>query len=195
MTKRHLIAGAVILLVSVGLLFTLACSKTPPSTPPTTDPIELAKSAQKLPGPAQLPDLFERRGLISKRFGSVRLYVLVSPEIQIQRTVEGQDRTVILDRVTIRVVLENETYSPLSLQEAQISTADLFTLTVTKSDSNEEVFTAHQLSAEVSGWEPAERKTFNIDWPLESPAPGTYLIAVTAGFGDRSTVQIRTTLR
>jgi hypothetical protein len=190
MTKRHLI---VILLVSAGLVFTVCCTKKPP--PPPSDPIEVARSAQKLPGPAQLPDYLERRGMVSERLGSIRLYVLVSPEIQIQRTVEGQDRIVILDRVPIRVVLENETYSPLSLQEAQISNAELFSVTVTKTDSNEEVFTAHQLSAEVTGWTPAERKTFNIDWPLSSPTPGTYLITLTPSFGEKNALQIRTTLK
>jgi len=193
MTRRYLLSGAVILVVSV-IGFTVYRSRRPVVTPVPSTSNNVEK---KLPGPAKLPDYFERPSVVSKRLGSIRLYVAVTSEIPVEKTDAQSGSVTLLDRVPIRVVLENETYRALTLNEAVNASENLFDVSVSKleSSASREVFIAHQSSSEVIGWEPAERKTFTIDWPLAEPMRGSYVVAVTPGFGDRSTVQIRTTLK
>jgi hypothetical protein len=164
----------------------------------STQPPALAANDLSVPGPARLPDYLEAPGVVSKRFGSLRLYVAVQSEIPILKTAAGQaPEGEVLDRVPIRIVLENETYHPLNMTRDVKAGEDLFTVAVRRVDSGaeREVFATRQSSLEASDWTPAERKTFTIDWPLQEAIAGNYLILVTPGFDDRSTIQIRTTLK
>lgn len=157
--------------------------------PTPVQPTEI--SAANAVGPTPLPEYFEAPDLASRRIGPLRLYVVVENQIPIQK---GQEK---LDRIPIRIALENETYRKLDLLQDIAPGNELFKVTVVRGEdgSQEEVFTSQQPASEISGWEPAERKTFIIDWPIKEPIPGSYLISVTPGFGSRDTVRIRTVFK
>ena len=150
-------------------------------------------------GPTPLPDYFESPGLVSRRAAPLRLYVAVASEIPLQKRVSGNTQAPgeILASVPILVVLENDTYKKVNF-DSELAPAgeDLFTLAITPVDPGaQEIFTYTEPRAELSEWQPAERKTFTVSWPTSGVAPGTYLVSVKPVFGKQETLRIRTTLR
>jgi hypothetical protein len=164
---------------------------------------ELKSNQRPLPpaagGPTPLPEFFESPGLVSRRAEPLRLYVAVAREIPLsnQDSADPQSSGQTLTSVPIVVVLENDTYKKLNF-DSELAPAgeDLFTLAIRRDGpSAEEVFTYREPRAELSGWQPAERKTFTVSWPTAGAGPGDYLVSVTPAFGKQATLQIRTTLR
>ncbi|MBC8029773.1 MAG: hypothetical protein H7Z16_06650 [Pyrinomonadaceae bacterium] len=163
-------------------------------------PVEVStQPTEVLPGgPTPLPDSFESPGLVSRREGPLRIYVALPREISLSRHGENsgqQDQT--LASVPIVVVLENDTYKKVDAAGDLSLTGDaLFTLTITRdAPDGPEVFSHSEPRAEVSTWQPAERKTFTASWPAASISPGAYLVSVRPAFGTRQTLQIRTSIR
>ena len=189
MNRRLVLFGGLVLLAGVVAAF-VYFRRAPART--EQEATALAAGENAIPGPSPLANVFEAPGIVSKRLGSLRLYVSVQSEIPIRKTSPDQSQDQMLERVPIRVVLENETYKPLTMRDVT-SNAEVFTVKVMKDGS--EIFSAHQLSSEITEWKPAERKNFTIEWPLQEAVAGNYLITVTTGFGDRDTVQIRTSLK
>jgi hypothetical protein len=155
-------------------------------------------------GPTPLPDYFESPGLVSRRTEPLRLYVAVAREIPLNQIPLSQQNSADppaagqpLTSVPIVVVLENDTYKKVNFDSALAPAGeDLFTLAVTRDGANgEEVFSYREERAGLSGWEPAERKTFTVAWPTAGTGPGTYTVTVTPAFGKQEPLQIHTTLR
>jgi hypothetical protein len=167
------------------------------SSPPK--PIQTSQSTPLPGGPTPLPDSFESPGLVSRRAEPLRLYVAVAREIPLskQNSADPQSSGQTLTSVPIVVVLENDTYKKVNF-DSELAPAgeDLFTLAVRRVGPNaEEVFTYREPRAELSGWQPAERKTFTVSWPAAQLTPGDYVVSVTPAFGKQEKVQIHTTLR
>ena len=150
-------------------------------------------------GPTPLPEFFESPGLVSRRAEPLRLYVAVAREISLSQLNPGspQESGQRLTRVPIVVVLENDTYQKVDFDSALAPTGqNLFTLAINREGPNsEEVFNYRELRAELSGWEPAERKSFTVSWPIVAASPGNYLVTVTPAFGKQEPLKIHTTLR
>lgn len=149
-------------------------------------------------GPTPLPDFFESPGLVSRKDGPVRMYLTIAPDIALSKRASGAPLAPdqVLTNVPILVVLENDTYQTLdAANDLQLTGGDLFTLAITGAGTDPEaVFSYSEAQAELSGWRPAERKTFTVLWPTTTTAPGTYLISVRPAFGKQETLQIHTTL-
>ncbi len=162
-------------------------------TESATEPVPIAPG-----GPTPLPDSFESAGLVSRRYGSLRIYLAVPREISLTRNDrEGSGQTSkTLASIPIAVVIENDTYKKADLA-ADPSGDDLFTLTVSREgEEGAEVFSHREPRApESSEWRPAERKTFTVSWPATNINPGVYSISLRPAFGTQETVQIRTAIR
>jgi len=150
-------------------------------------------------GPTPLPEFFESPGLVSRRAEPLRLYVAVARTISLAQPDPDKFQVTAqkLTSVPIVVVLENDTYQKVNFDSALAPAGpDLFTLVVTREGANSaEVFTYREPRADLSGWEPAERKTFTVSWPTLATGPGTYLVTVTPAFGKQDPLKIRTTLK
>lgn len=149
-------------------------------------------------GPTPLPEFFESPGLVSRRAEPLRLYVAVARAIALQQEPgDPQAAGQKLTSVPMVVVLENDTYQKVNFDSALAPAGeDLFTLVVTREGANSaEVFNYREPRAGLSGWEPAERKTFTVSWPTAATGPGTYMVTVTPAFGKQEPLKIRTTLK
>ncbi|MDX6612967.1 MAG: hypothetical protein QOD75_2153 [Blastocatellia bacterium] len=150
-------------------------------------------------GPTPLPEFFESPGLVSRRAEPLRLYVAVARGIALNQQDPGDPQAAgqKLTSIPIVVVLENDTYQKVNFDSALAPAGeDLFTLVVTREGANgAEVFTYREPRGELTGWEPAERKTFTVSWPTAATGPGTYLVTVTPAFGKQDPLKIRTTLK
>ncbi len=158
-----------------------------------TQPVSVAPG-----GPTPLPDSFESPGLVSRRDGPLRIYVAVPREVALSKR-DGEDTSQpeqTLQSVPIVVVIENDSYKKLDAAADLSVGEELFTLIITRDGpQGVEVFSHREPRAEVSAWQPAERKTFTVSWPSASLSPGEYLVSVRPAFGTKETVRIRTTIR
>lgn len=137
-----------------------------------------------------LPAAFEKAGLVSRRFGAMRVYVSAAPEIAIRDAAKGGT----LDLVPILVVLENDSYRELDARrDLGLDGAELFSVEV-RDPSGSVVFRDTRPAEDVV-WGPAERKTFKLSWPPLANAPGQYVIVLKPAFGKAGEVQLRTRLK
>ena len=137
-----------------------------------------------------LPATFAQPGLVSQRFGVMRVYVSAAPEIPLRSATQGGT----LDLVPILVVLENDSYRELDARrDLGLDGAELFSLEIR--DPSAAIVFRDTKPAEDVVWGPAERKTFNLSWPPLSPAPGQYVISLKPAFDDAGEVQLRTRLK
>lgn len=137
-----------------------------------------------------LPATYEKPGLVSRRFGAMRVYVSAAPEISIKGAT--QDGT--LDAVPLLVIFENDSYRELDARrDLGLDGAELFSIEV-RDPSGAVVFRDTQ-PAEEAVWGPAERKTFIRRWPPHAPVRGQYVISLKPYFSDADEVQLRISLR
>jgi len=163
------------------------------SQPATARP----KSTNKQPtlielGP-QLPDVIEKEGVVGRRFGSLRVYLAVPPEV----TIRADTVTVRAESVPILVVLENDTYSPLRLGKLDWGGINLCRIHVTElrqDNRGETIFAQDVPLPPHADWSSAERRSVEINWPLQGIAPGDYKITAEFPFGDHPILKIRTRL-
>ena len=169
----------------------------PPSTeratvapPPGADtPAPAASVVKETP----LPDSLEQPGLVSRRFGPMRLYVSVAPEVALRRAPDAADGAT-LESVPILIVLENDSYREVDARRDLALTGDeLFSVSVTD-PARGELFRDRETSADFV-WKPAERRSFTFHWRPADVAPGEYVITVKLAFGDLGETQIRTRLK
>lgn len=150
-------------------------------------------------GPTPLPDSFEAAGLVSRRNGPLRIYVAVPREISLSRSSGAQSGQAeqTLASVPIAVVIENDSYKKVDTSgDLSLSGDALFTLTINRDGPDgPEVFNHREPQADLTAWQPAERKTFTVSWPATSISPGDYVISLSPAFGTQPAVQIRTTIR
>jgi len=196
---KGVIAALVALLVVAGAV---AIYRRRPTGPPAQ--ISLAADSPTPPkrsGPTPLPDFFESPGLVSRRTGPLRLYVTVKSEVTIRKTdAKGATNSAgndILARVPILVVFENDSYQKLDAgRDLALTGADLFTVEILREGtSRQEVFSYREPISDLTGWEPAERKTFTVSWPTIGVAPGDYVISVKPAFGKQEKLEIHTILK
>ncbi|MCA1619109.1 MAG: hypothetical protein LC795_07325 [Acidobacteria bacterium] len=137
-----------------------------------------------------LPDAFQSKGVASRRFGVMRVYVSAAPEIALRsETGDG-----VLQTVPVLIVLENDSYRALDARrDLGLDGQRLFDVEI--SGPSSEVVFQDYVPAENTVWEPAERKSFEVRWRPESPAPGEYVISVKPAFGGAGGVQLRTRLK
>lgn len=140
-----------------------------------------------------LPATFESKGLASRRFGVMRVYVTAAPEIALKGDSKSPPGAT-LSSVPILVVLENDSYREVDAKRDLGLRGDkLFSVGI-KGPLLEEVFRESR-PAEDLLWGPAERKSFELDWHPVSPTPGEYTISVKPSFGDAGEVQLRIRLK
>jgi hypothetical protein len=132
-----------------------------------------------------LPATYEKPGLVSQRFGVMRIYVSAAPEVSLKGATQGST----LDVVPILVVLENDSYREADARrDLGLDGAELFSVEIR--DPSGAVVFSDSTPAEESVWGPAERKTFNLNWHPTSLAPGQYVISLKPAFGDAGEVQL-----
>ena len=137
-----------------------------------------------------LPATFEKPGLVSRRFGVMRVYVSAAPEIPIRSGTQGAPLAI----VPILVVLENDSYRELDARsDLGLDGSALFSVEV-RDPSAAVVFRESRPVQDVV-WGPAERKTFDVRWPPSPPTPGQYVISVKPAFGNAGELQLRTRLK
>ena len=137
-----------------------------------------------------LPATYEKPGLVSRRFGAMRVYVSAAPEIAIKNAAQGGT----LDVVPVLLVFENDSYRELDAKrDLGLEGAELFRVEVR--DSSGSVVFSDSRPAEETVWGPAERKTFDVRWHPDSPAPGQYVISLKPAFADAEEVQLRIRLK
>ncbi|MEO8435852.1 MAG: hypothetical protein ABI596_13210 [Pyrinomonadaceae bacterium] len=200
MSRRAALTLLVVLVAGIAAAAGFVYYRSQPGTISTSAPGPNQLPPSPVPGgPTPLPNFFESPGLVSRRAEPLRLYVAVAREISLRKqdSADPQSPGKTLASVPIVVVLENDTYKKVDF-DSELAPAgeDLFTLAVIRDGSNaEEVFAYREPRAGLSGWQPAERKTFTVSWPTSGAAAGNYLVSVKPVFGKQETLQIRTTLR
>lgn len=137
-----------------------------------------------------LPASYEKAGLTSRRFGAMRVYVSAAPEIAIKNAAQGGT----LDAVPFLLMFENDSYRELDAKrDLGLEGTELFSVEI-RDPSGPVVFRDSRPAEDVV-WGPAERKTFNLSWRPDSPAPGQYVISLKPAFKDADEVQLRIRLR
>lgn len=190
--------GVVLLLISVAVAaggFVLYRSRTVVVTQPQAIFAQVTATAPG--GPTPLPDSFESAGLVMHRDGALRIYVAVPREIiLVSQAGGGPGQPGKLASIPISVILENDTYRKLDAIGDLSLTDELFTLTIIRDGSDgREIFSHRELRSGLSGWQPAERKTFKVSWPAATVGPGVFVVSVRPAYGKQTQVQIRTSLK
>lgn len=192
MSRRTIAALAVVALAAAGATFYYLRHPAPAETVRRDDGETTAtpEGGVVIVDATPLPDAFQSNGLASRRFGVMRVYVSAAPEIAL-RSESGDG---VLQTVPVLVVLENDSYRALDARrDLGLVGPRLFEVEI-RGPSSEVVFRDY-VPAENTVWEPAERKSFELRWRPESPAPGGYVISVKPAFGGAGDVQLRTRLK
>lgn len=180
-------------LVSVAIAVRLRPEKpVAPLPPSTTPPPSIATGLI-------LPPAIERPGVTSRLFGLLRTYVALAEEIHLEPSAEeAVARTA---RIPILIVLENETYRPLTAAAAGWTGQSLGSVRVARmqEDGSElEVFQTEVPMPPRADWLSAERRNVVVDWPLRESAspitPGQYKVTVRLDLPDEPAVDIYTRL-
>jgi hypothetical protein len=131
----------------------------------------------KVLAPPPLPDFLEKPGLVSKRIGPMRVYVALAAEIA-ATSKQGEA----LDSVPILITFDNDTYQKQHWPNRTADTQQiLFTVSISRQrgQTSETVFTRNMAQSDLNTWEPAQRKTFKLVWPLQSARVGdVYVVSV-----------------
>lgn len=165
---------------------------------PAQTQLELPQAAQNQTAQAEtfdhnvLPDYLEKPGLASRKFGSLRVYVAV------EREIEAKKNNQYLGSVPIMVILENDSYKRLDPSNDLGLTGNvLFNVRVTSERQGKKLVALNQpqYRTELSGWEPAERKKFIVNWPISPKTSGDFTITVELAFGSRYKVETHTRIK
>jgi len=169
-----------------------------------------------------LPPVLQQPGLVSRCFGPLRVYLAVAPEVTLETKANDEVRSPVFgnpnsafptssvvvkpatrewsvraESLPILIVLENDTYQPLRLEQLNWSGKDLYTVRVVRrqDSGDEEVYTQDVPLPERGDWWSAERRCVEVNWPLRDAPPGDYRVFVKLSFGEHPTVEIATHLQ
>ena len=172
-------------------------------------------------GPA-LPPVLRQPGLVSQCFGPLRVYLAVTPEVTLEGKANDEVRspyfgnpnsafptsytvvkpatrewTVRAESLPILVVLENDTYRPLRLEQLNWSGENLCTVRVVRrqDSGDEEVYTQDVPLPARGDWWSAERRSVEVNWPLRDATPGDYQVSVKLPCKEQPVVEIATRLQ
>ena len=171
-----------------------------------------------------LSAVVEREGVVGRRFGSLRVYLAVAPEVRLESKANDKVRSPLFDNpnspfptsyvvvksatrewtvrseaVPILVVLENDAYTPLHVAKLNWQGTTLCSVRVARlreeGGEEEEVLAKDVPLPERADWWSAERRSIEVPWPLQDASPGDYRVSVQLPFGDNPVVGINTRLR
>ena len=137
-----------------------------------------------------LPLTFNHDGIAGQRIGPLRIYLAVPPEVQLEQRARAAT-------VPILIVLENDTYQPLSSDNLDWRGPNLFSVRVVRlgEGQNEEVYRT-EVPVPNGGFRllSTERRSITINWPLENVAAGDYKVSIEFPVGKRPAMETGTRL-
>jgi hypothetical protein len=186
-----------IVMVVCGVIAVAVAVRMRPDKPVAPPSIAEAPPAAAATGQI-LPPALERPGVASRLIGVMRTYVAVAEEVRLEPSADGP--AIRVASLPILIVLENETYRPLTVAAVGWIGNSLCTVRVSRmpdAGGEVEVYQAEVPLPARADWLSAERRSFSVDWPLTdrgSFPSGNYKVSVRLALPEEPAVEIYTRL-